>query len=57
MGFKVIETESVRKSQKGRSNTAKKRAEERLSSHATDMDIARAEIALLRAMTRIEILK
>ena len=40
-----------------RAEAAKKRAEERLSSHATDMDIARAEIALLRAMTRIEILK
>ena len=28
MGYNVIETESVRKEEKGRSNTAKKRAEE-----------------------------
>ena len=40
-----------------RAEAARRRAEERLSSHVSDMDIARAEIALQRAMTRIEVLK
>jgi flavorubredoxin len=40
-----------------RAEAAKRRAEERLSSHASDMDVARAEIALQRALTRIEVLK
>lgn len=40
-----------------RAEAAKKRAEERLASKSADMDVARAEIALQRAMTRIEVLK
>jgi F-type H+-transporting ATPase subunit epsilon len=40
-----------------RAEAAKRRAEERLGSHAEDMDITRAEIALQRALTRIEILR
>lgn len=40
-----------------RAEAAKKRAEERLAGKTPDMDIARAEIALQRALTRIEVLK
>ncbi|MBQ9926865.1 MAG: ATP synthase F1 subunit epsilon [Lachnospiraceae bacterium] len=40
-----------------RAEAAKRRAEERIGSHAADMDVTRAEIALQRALTRIEILK
>lgn len=38
-----------------RANEAKIRAERRLSEHSEDMDIARAELALKRALTRIEV--
>mgnify|MGYP003299543137 CR=1 FL=1 len=40
-----------------RAEEAKMRAEERLQQKASETDIARAEIALQRAMTRIEVLK
>ena len=40
-----------------RAEAAKTRAEERLSSKTPETDIARAETALLRAMTRIEVIK
>ena len=40
-----------------RAEAAKKRAEDRLASKNADLDVARAEIALQRAMTRIEVLK
>ncbi len=40
-----------------RAEAAKERAEERLRSPAPETDIARAEIALQRAVTRIEVLK
>ena len=36
-------------------NEAKIRAERRLSEHSEGMDIARAELALKRALTRIEL--
>lgn len=38
-----------------RANEAKIRAERRLSEHSEGMDIARAELALKRALTRIEL--
>ena len=37
-----------------RANAAKERAEKRLSSKDTDMDVKRAEIALVRAFARVE---
>lgn len=40
-----------------RAEAAKKRAEERLHSKTSGTDIARAEIALQRAMARIEVLR
>ncbi len=40
-----------------RANEAKERAEERLRTEDGSMDTARAEIALRRALTRIEVLK
>lgn len=40
-----------------RAEAAKERAEERLRSRTPETDIARAEIALQRAVTRIEVLK
>ena len=40
-----------------RAEAAKKRAEDRLHSKESDMDVARAEIALQRALTRIEVLR
>lgn len=40
-----------------RAEEAKVRAEERLSQKAPETDIARAEVALERALTRIEVLK
>lgn len=41
----------------GRANEAKERAEERLRAKEPGTDVARAEIALKRALTRIEVLK
>ncbi len=40
-----------------RAEEARMRAEERLQQKASETDIARAEVALQRAMTRIEVLK
>ena len=40
-----------------RAQEARMRAEERLQQKASETDIARAEVALQRAMTRIEVLK
>ncbi len=41
----------------GRAQEAKERAEERLRTKGPDMDVMRAEIALKRALTRIEVAK
>ncbi len=41
----------------GRAEEAKERAEERLREKAPETDTARAEIALRRALTRIEVIK
>ncbi len=38
-----------------RAEAAKARAEERLRSHAADVDVARAEIALKKALVRIDV--
>ena len=40
-----------------RAEAAKQRAEERIRSHTSDTDMARAETALLRAIARISVLK
>ena len=40
-----------------RAEAAKERAEERLRIRSADTDIMRAEVALLRAITRIQVLK
>ena len=40
-----------------RAESARERAEERLRLHAPGLDVMRAEIALQKAMTRIEVLK
>ena len=49
-GFVQILGETV-----ARAEAAKARAEERLHNHAADIDVARAEIALQRALVRIGI--
>lgn len=41
----------------GRANAAKERAEERIKNHNPETDMARAEVALQRALARIEVLK
>ncbi len=38
-----------------RAEAAKKRAEERIHNHAADIDVARAEIALKRALVRLNV--
>lgn len=38
----------------GRAQEAKNRAEKRLASHAADIDVLRAELALKRALVRLE---
>ncbi len=38
----------------GRAQEAKNRAEKRLASHASDVDVMRAELALRRALTRLD---
>ncbi len=40
-----------------RAEAARERAEERIRTHSPETDIARAEIALLRAIARISVLK
>ena len=40
-----------------RAEAAKTRAEERIKNNSTDTDMARAEVALQRAIARIEVLK
>ena len=40
-----------------RAKAAKERAEERIKNHAPETDIARAEVSLQRAITRIQVLK
>ena len=40
-----------------RAEAAKRRAEERIKSHAPETDMARAETALMRAVARIQVLK
>lgn len=40
-----------------RAQAAKERAEERIMNHAPETDIARAEVSLQRAITRIQVLK
>ena len=40
-----------------RAQAAKERAEERIKNHAPETDVARAEVSLQRAITRIQVLK